>query len=169
MIQGVKIKKIIVHEDIVDVDFRGEKQTGKKGDFREILRFNEGLLETIAQVSVSHITPWNIKAFHWHKNQDDVFYVLQGDIILVLYDIRENSSTRNNLQEIFMGDSFPPKAVLIPRGVLHGYQTFGMGAGLLYLTNNIYNAENPDEYKVPYDDPKIGFDWKKNIKNARKI
>lgn len=159
MIKDVKIKEIKVHEDIKDVNAKGKEFNKEKGNFSEILRFNEGLLNRIAQVSVSRIPPWNIKAFHSHEKQDDVFYVLRGDIRLVLYDIRKKSPTRNEIQEIFMGESYNPKIVFIPRQVLHGYQTKEKGADLLYLTNKVYNNSNPDEHRVPYDDETIGVNW----------
>jgi dTDP-4-dehydrorhamnose 3,5-epimerase len=155
MINGVKIKKIILNTD-------------ERGDFREILRVNEGLVDRIQQVSIGRTLPGIIKAFHWHKNQEDVFYVSRGNIQLVLYDPRENSPTRGLIQEILLGESHEPQAVLIPRRVLHGYQTIGIKeAEVVYIMNNTYDPLNPDEERVAHDNPSIGFDWAK-IKRGMK-
>lgn len=147
MIDGVKIKKLIVHED-------------ERGDFREIIRINEGLVKKISQVSISKTKPGVIKAFHWHKYQDDLFYVLKGNIKLVLYDQREDSKTRSQLQEMLLGESYPPNLVFIPRKVLHGYKVIGeKEAEVLYIMNNVYNSKNPDEERVPFNDSSINFNW----------
>jgi len=149
MIEGVKIKKLQVHPD-------------SRGDFREVLRLDDGLLKRIKQVSISRTLSGVIKAFHWHKNQDDAFYVIQGNIQLVLYDPRKRSSTKGQTQEIFLGESYDPQVVFIPRMVLHGYQPVGeKEVSVLYLMDRTYNRESPDEYRVPYDDSRIGFDWSK--------
>ncbi len=147
MIQGVLRKKLIVHKDC-------------RGDFREIIRESEGIMPQIKQISVGRTLPGIIKAFHWHKKQDDIFYVFNGNIQLVLYDQRENSPTYGKIQEILLGKSFDPEIIFIPRGVLHGYKTLeGKEAEVLYLTNNEYNSLDPDEQRVAHDDPSIGFDW----------
>ena len=147
MIHQVKIKLLNVHKD-------------ERGDFREILRFTDGFLDRIEQISSGRTVPGIIKAFHWHKNQDDVFYVIKGDIQLVLYDAREDSPTNGQTQEILLGKSYEPKIVLIPRGVYHGYQVIGnKDAEVLYIMNQTYNPE--DEHRVDHNDPSIGFDWNK--------
>jgi dTDP-4-dehydrorhamnose 3,5-epimerase len=32
-------------------------------------------------------------------------------------------------------------------------------AGLLYHTTEAYDPADPDEERIPFDDPTIGFDW----------
>jgi len=149
MIKGVKIKELIVHKD-------------QRGDFREILRTDKGLMSEIKQVSIGKTFPGIIKAFHWHKHQDDLIYVIRGDIQLVLYDQRRDSITKGETQIIFLGESCNPQLVFIPRGVLHGYKVLkDKEAEVIYIMNNIYNNECPDEGRVPHDDFNIGFDWNK--------
>lgn len=147
MIEGVKIKLLKVNLD-------------KRGDFRELLRFNEGLLDKIAQVSIGRTLPGVIKAFHWHKNQDDIFYVLKGNIRVVLYDPRENSTTKGITQELFLGESYTPQALFVPRGIFHGYQVIGeKEVEVLYIMNQVYDPS--DEHRISYNDPSIGFNWDK--------
>lgn len=144
MIEGVKVKELVRHEDY-------------RGYFQEIFRTDDGLVDKIAQVSLSITKPGIIKAFHWHKYQDDCFYVLSGKIRLVLYDAREDSKTKGQLQDFVLGDPHN-QIVLIPARVLHGYKVLGeKEAALIYATNNAYNSNNPDEGRVPFDDPKINY------------
>ena len=147
MIEGVKVKILTIHPS-------------QDGDFREVFRSDEGLLDVIKQVSISRGLPGIIKAFHFHKHQDDLFYVLDGNILLGLSDQRTESPTFRENQRLLLGESYTPKIVLIPRGVFHGYRVLGdKPARVLYAMNNTYNQQNPDEGRVEFDDPKIGFDW----------
>jgi len=146
MIKGVKIRKIETHSD-------------DRGFFHEILRDDDKLLKEFGQVSVSLTNPGVIKAFHWHKNQDDVFYVLSGKAQVVLYDLRKNSSTHKELNTFAMGDN-DPKLLLIPRRVAHGYKVLGKKPlMILYIMNKSYNKKKPDEERISYDDKSINFNW----------
>jgi dTDP-4-dehydrorhamnose 3,5-epimerase len=54
-----------------------------------------------------------------------------------------------------------PLVIAIPPGVAHGYRVLGVQpAGLLYHTTEHYDPADPDEERIPFDDPKIGFDWR---------
>ena len=146
MIEGVKIKKLKTHSD-------------KRGYFREILRDNEGYLKHFGQASVSLTKPGIIKAFHWHKHQDDIFYVISGKAQIVLYDIRKNSKTFNQ-RNIFKMSDKNPKVLFIPKKVAHGYKALGKRPLImLYIMSRAYNASNPDEYRIPFDDKMVGFNW----------
>jgi dTDP-4-dehydrorhamnose 3,5-epimerase len=146
MINGVKIKEIVVHKD-------------ERGDFREIVKENDSLFSEIKQISISETKPGVIKAFHWHKNQDDIFYLIEGKIILVLYDARENSSTFKKTDKFILNSS-NPKAIFIPRGVFHGYKALGeISSKMLYVMNNSYDPDNPDEERVSENDPRVNFGW----------
>ncbi len=148
MIQGVKIKKIATHSD-------------RRGYFREILRDDDKLLSHFGQSSISLTKPGVIKAFHWHKSQDDVFYAISGDAQVVLYDLRRNSKTFSQIMTFKMSDK-EPKLVFIPRRIAHGYKVLGKKPLImLYFMSRSYNPKNPDEERISFDDKKIGFDWKK--------
>ena len=100
-----------------------------------------------------------IKAFHWHKKQDDLWFVATGKAIVVLHDLRDNSPTKDETQIITAGkDDY--KLIVIPRGVAHGYKVLSEEPVLLfYHTTEPYNPRNPDEGRMSFDDSRIGFDW----------
>ena len=148
MISGLKIKNIKTNKD-------------PRGYFREILRDDDNFLRNFGQASLSLTKPGVIKAFHWHKYQDDVFYVVSGAAQIVLYDIRKNSKTYKQLTTLIMSEK-DPKLLFIPRKVAHGYKVLGKKPLLmLYITSNSYNKKKPDEHRIPHDDKNIGFDWNK--------
>jgi len=145
-IQDVVVKKIVTHSD-------------DRGYFREILRDDDNLLRRFGQTSITKTHPGVIKAFHWHKHQDDIWYVADGMVRVVLYDIRPDSPTCGQTQVIFAGED-NPVVVFIPVGVAHGYQVLGNKPALLfYHVTHSYSPAQPDEERIPWDDPEIGFDW----------
>ncbi len=146
MIEGVKIKKLLKHAD-------------DRGYFMEVLRDDDGMLERFGQFSASVSYPGVIKAFHYHKKQDDIWFFPVGNAQVVLYDIRQESPTFGQTDVCYMGEN-NPISLFIPRGVAHGYRVLGhVPAIITYLTNVSYDPDDPDEYRIAYDDPQIGFDW----------
>ncbi len=149
-IHDVVVKKLVTHSD-------------DRGYFREILREDDKLLRHFGQTAFTKTYPGVIKAFHWHKDQDDIWYVVSGMARIVLYDRRPESPTRGVTQVIYAGED-NPVTVFIPTGVAHGYQVIGGEAvTLFYHVTKAYDPKNPDEERIPFDDPEIGFDW--TIKN----
>jgi len=104
--------------------------------------------------------PELIKAFHWHKKQWDYWDIVQGNVRVVLVDLREGSPTEAVVQTLMLGEN-APKMVAIPPYVAHGYQALDLRDVLLnYYVTEPYDPANPDEGRIPWDDPRIGFDWR---------
>jgi dTDP-4-dehydrorhamnose 3,5-epimerase len=158
MIEGVKIKVLKVWKDKPDL----EQPSVKPGFLMEVLRSDENLLRKFGQTTFTVAEKGTIKAFHWHKKQDDLWFVATGKAMIILHDLRGNSKTKGETQIIYAGkDDY--KLVLIPVGVAHGYKVLSDEPVLLfYHTTEPYNAKNPDEERIAHNDPKIGFDWEKN-------
>lgn len=155
MINGVKIKNLKIHKDVPDTNNLDEKP----GYLMEVLRADDGLLKKFGQTTFTVAYPGMVKAFHWHKKQDDLWFVAQGRAIVVLYDLRGDSPTQGETQTI-LSDENDPQLILIPVGVAHGYKALGEKPVLLfYHTTETYNVAAPDEERIPYDDQKINFNW----------
>ena len=146
MIDGVQVKKLIRHVD-------------DRGYFMEILRDDDELLKRFGQASLSLTYPGVIKAFHYHKKQEDLWFFPKGNAQVVLYDIREDSPTKGQTDIYYMGEN-NPIILLIPVGVAHGYRVLGNEPAIItYFTTESYDRAYPDEYRIAWDDPEIGFDW----------
>ncbi len=146
MIDGVVIKDLVTHHD-------------DRGNFREILRDDDELMSSFGQASITTTYPGVVKAFHWHAKQDDLWYVVSGMAQVVLYDRRDGSPTKGMTDVIYAGDE-NQVLIKIPVGVLHGYRVLGPHpVKLVYFTTRSYVAKDPDEFRVPHDDPEIHFDW----------
>lgn len=128
-----------------------------RGYFREIARLQDTPLKNCAQISATLSYPGVIKAFHYHKKQDDLWYAAAGNILAVLYDRREDSPTYQQTQTVPLGD-YAPGTLFIPHGVVHGYKVLGpIPALVIYSTSHMYDPD--DELRIAHDDPGINFDW----------
>jgi dTDP-4-dehydrorhamnose 3,5-epimerase len=147
MIEGVKIKNLIKHCD-------------DRGFFVELVRDDESyLLSKFGQASWSMSYPGVIKAFHYHEKQDDLWFFPSGNAQVVLYDLRADSATNGMTDVYYMGEE-NPIMLLIHKGVAHGYRVLGQKpATIIYFTTESYNPKSPDEKRIIWDDPVIGFNW----------
>lgn len=146
MIDGVAIKELTLHAD-------------ERGFLVELLREDDPLFTRFGQATLSLNYPGVVRAWHWHEEQDDLWAVVKGMIKAVLYDPREGSPTRGQVQEFFLGEQ-NPILLRIPVGVIHGYKTIGPEPSLLvYFVTKAYDRENPDEYRLPWDTPDIPYNW----------
>jgi dTDP-4-dehydrorhamnose 3,5-epimerase len=145
-IAGVQEKLLVRHLD-------------DRGFFEEILRDDDGLLRQFGQASLSYSHPGVIKAFHYHERQDDLWFFPVGEAQVVLHDLRPDSPTRGITNVFYMGESHA-SLLVIPVGVAHGYRVLG-GRPLMivYFTTESYRPDDPDEKRIAWDDPAIGFDW----------
>jgi len=146
MIDGVAVKQM-------------KRWCDDRGFFSEVIKFGEETFHEVKQTSYTETFPGVIKAFHWHKKQWDVWFVLRGMAQVVLYDCRDDSKTKGETQIIVCGED-NPVLISIPPGVAHGYRVLGQErVGLLYHTSEAYNPQEPDEFRISFDDPQINFDW----------
>ena len=154
-IEGVTVKKLTVHQDIPDV----AQSVSEPGFLMEVLRDDDGLLKRFGQSTFTVTYKDTIKAFHWHERQDDLWFVASGKAVIVLHDLREESSSFGTTETVKAGiDNY--KLILIPVGVAHGYKVVSDEPVLLfYHTTESYDPINPDEKRIAYNDPNIGFNW----------
>lgn len=142
-------------EGVVVLDIQSHDDT--RGFFREILRAGNAGLERIAQVSHSRMHTGVVKAWHYHPNQIEGWYVARGVLRLVLHDLRPDSRTHARTEEFLLGDDQPARLVCLPPGIAHGCKCIAGPADLIYLESLTYDpAEN---IKMPHDDARFGYDW----------
>ena len=146
MIQDVTVKKLVRHVD-------------DRGFFMEVLRDDDELLKRFGQASLSKTYPGVVKAFHYHERQDDLWFFPCGNAQVVLHDLRIDSPTKGETNVFYMGED-NPILLVIPIGVAHGYRVLGSEpAIIMYFTTESYDPKDPDEKRLSWNDPEIGFDW----------
>ncbi|UCE17424.1 MAG: dTDP-4-dehydrorhamnose 3,5-epimerase family protein [Gemmatimonadota bacterium] len=145
-IEGVRVKDL-------------RRISDDRGYLVEMLRSDWPEFETFAQCYATACYPGVVKAWHYHTAQWDHFVCIQGVARIVLYDPRENSPTRGAVNE-FRVDASQPALIKIPPLVYHGFTSESDRPVLMInFPTQLYNYEKPDEYRVPYDDPSIPYDW----------
>jgi dTDP-4-dehydrorhamnose 3,5-epimerase len=146
MIDGVHTKKLHVIPD-------------ERGFLMEILRNDDEFFEKFGQVYMTSAYPGVVKGWHYHRLQTDYLTCVHGMIKLALYDARDNSPTKGEIQEFFIGER-NPMLVSIPPGVLHGFKGIGTETALIVNTvTESYNYAGPDEFRVAWDSPDVPYDW----------
>jgi len=146
MIKGVKIKKLKVIPD-------------ERGRLMEILRCDDEIFEKFGQTYMTTNYPGVVKAWHYHKKQTDNVCCLKGMIKIALYDAREGSPTKGELNEFFVGEH-NPCLVVIPNGVYHGWKCISETESIVISApTEPYNYKEPDEYRLPPDTKEIPYDW----------
>jgi len=146
VIKGVKVKTLKVIPD-------------NRGRLMEILRCDDEMFERFGQVYMTTAKRRVIKAWHYHKLQDDNFCCISGKILLALYDARRGSGTFGEINDFIISPD-EPKLIHIPKGVYHGFKNIGDSEAIIINTvTKPYNHKNPDEYRADAFDEKIGYKW----------
>jgi dTDP-4-dehydrorhamnose 3,5-epimerase len=104
----------------------------------------------VKQVNYSVLQPGTIKAWHLHKHQEDAWFVPpSGRLLVGLLDARQGQGGAS--MRFVLGDG-KAQLLLIPRGVAHGVANpFQAPQPMLYLVNQQFSAERPDEHRLPWD------------------
>lgn len=148
MIHGVKIKKLKIIPD-------------DRGRLMEILRRDDATFKKFGQVYMTTTKPGVVKAWHWHKKQDDNFTCVHGRIRLAIYDARINSPTYKEINEFILSTEHPI-LVTIPKKVYHGFKGVADYESIVINIPTLpYNYKNPDEERLDAYDNDIAYDWKK--------
>ena len=146
MIEGVKVKRLKVIPD-------------ERGLLMEMMRDDDEFFQRFGQVYLSVVYPGVVKGWHYHRKQTDHFVFVKGMAKVVLYDGRDGSKTKGEINEYFMGEN-NPILLVIPPLVLHGMK--GIGVEPAYLINvptEHYVYAEPDEFRMDPHSPEVPYDW----------
>ncbi|MFO7654650.1 MAG: dTDP-4-dehydrorhamnose 3,5-epimerase family protein [Candidatus Krumholzibacteriia bacterium] len=146
MIDGVQVKPLKVIPD-------------ERGWLMEMLRADDPFFQQFGQVYLTAVYPGVVKGWHYHRLQTDHFVCVHGMSKVVLYDRREESPTRGEVNEFFMGER-NNILVVIPPGVLHGMKGTGTDVAMIVnVPTHTYRYDDPDEFRVDPHDNDIPYDW----------
>ena len=148
MIQGVSLRPL---KQIPD----------ERGKVMQMLRRDDPWFERFGEIYFSLVYPGVVKGWHLHKVMTLNYAVITGRIKLVLYDEREQSPTRGELQEIFSGeDSYC--LITVPPNVWNGFK--GLGVQPAVVANCSTDPHDPSEIvRLDSFSDRIPYDW--NLKH----
>ncbi|MCQ4333141.1 dTDP-4-dehydrorhamnose 3,5-epimerase family protein [Natronomonas sp. F2-12] len=133
----------------------------ERGHLVEIFRDDWDLYDPAPEMSYYSLSyPGIIRAWHKHvEGQIDHFVCPQGRIKVGIYDDRDESPTKGEVNTFIIGEH-NQKAIRIPGDCWHGFKVIGdEQAMLINFPTKPYDYENPDEERLPHDTDKIPFDW----------
>ena len=123
-----------------------------RGWFTE-LRRESALPKPTRQTNLSFSRRGVIRGLHYHeRGQDDLFVCVQGTARVVVLD-RESGETFT--EDIGEGN---PVALYIPGRNAHGFEALTDLLFLYHVTEE-YDAADPDEHEIPWDDPRVRHLW----------
>jgi dTDP-4-dehydrorhamnose 3,5-epimerase len=129
----------------------------ERGKVMHMLRADAPHFERFGEIYFSVVYPGAIKAWHLHKRMTLNYAVVNGSIKLVLYDDRDSSRTRGQLDELFIGDS-NYCLVTVPAGVWNGFK--GIGTQPSIVANCATHPHDPEEIvRLDPMSPKIPYVW----------
>ncbi len=146
MIQDAQVKTLKVIPD-------------ERGRLMEMLRRDDELFKGFGQLYMTTAYPGVVKAWHYHKKQWDHFVCVRGMMKVVLYDSRKDSRTHGEVNEFFLGDH-RPILLQIPPLVYHGFKCISAYEAIVVnCPTELYDYNNPDEFRVDPHDNEIPYDW----------
>jgi dTDP-4-dehydrorhamnose 3,5-epimerase len=124
----------------------------ERGWFAELVRAST-LPKPIKQANLSRSRRGVIRGLHYHEQgQDDLFVCLEGMVRVVVLD-----RDTDDVFTLDIGDD-NPVAVYVPGTKAHGYEAL-TDCLFMYLVTAEYDAANPDEHGVPWNDPRVRHVW----------
>ena len=146
LIEGVTIRNL---KPILD----------ERGYLQECFRSDWPIFKKFGQTYITVAFPNVVKAWHFHRIQTDNMVCIVGNAKLVLYDNRNESSTYKMTNEFFFGEK-NPILITIPPNIWHGFKAMGSKKIMVLNTpTELYNYDEPDEYRLPYNTDEIDYDW----------
>jgi len=129
----------------------------ERGKIMHMLRADDPHFEKFGEIYFSVVYPGVIKGWHLHKKLTLNYAVVSGMIKLVLYDQREDSPTRGELMELFVGDD-NYVLVRVPPGVVNGFKGIGMTPAV--VANCATEPHDPSEMiRIDPFSNNIPYDW----------
>jgi dTDP-4-dehydrorhamnose 3,5-epimerase len=139
VIEGIEIFPLRRHDD-------------ERGWFTELMRASS-LPDEVRQSNLVWSREGVIRGLHYHeRGQSDLFACLNGMVRVVVLD-RDSGETFT----VDIGDD-NPVTVFVPGRHAHGYEALTDCLFLYHVTEE-YDAEDPDEHEVPWDDPRVRHLW----------
>ena len=142
------------------IEIRNLKQIrDDRGAVFHMLRAEAGLLDNVGEIYFSIVNPGVIKGWKQHKAMSMRLAVLKGKMKFVMYDDRENSPTKGEVQEIEVGENEPDyQLITVPPLIWNAFQCISPEPAILCNCASI--PHDPDEVdQLPISNDKIKYNW----------
>jgi dTDP-4-dehydrorhamnose 3,5-epimerase len=137
-------------------------QIDERGSLREIydLRWNFHP-DPLVYCYYFTVRPGIVKGWAMHKRHDDRYFIISGEVEVVLYDDRPESPTCGLLAKVVLSE-YRGRLMSIPAGVWHADRNIGSKDVVAINFPTIpYDHENPDKYRLPLDTDRIPYKFER--------
>ncbi len=129
----------------------------ERGKVMHMLRNDSDIFVRFGEIYFSCVYPGSVKAWHIHKKMTLNYAVPFGHIKFVLYDDRENSLTKGELLEIFLGpDNYC--LVTVPPMIWNGFKGLGNEMAIVANCASMPHDSKEIDRRDP-SDPSIPYSW----------
>ena len=137
--EGVILKDLVTHTD-------------ERGTVCELYDLRWGVnSDPLVFAYTFTIRPGAAKGWGVHREHEDRYAFLSGELELVLYDARDDVSTSDLEARLFLSDR-RRQLLVIPRGVWHAERNVGaVDVVVVNFPTIPYDHTNPDKYRLPLD------------------
>ena len=145
MIQGVLVESLKIIAD-------------PRGRVMRMIRADAPFFRQFGEIYFSMINPQVVKGWKKHLKMNQHFAVPMGNVRLVIYDDRDDSSSRGETDVIHLGlDHY--QLVRVPPRVWYALGSIGDQQALVANCTDL--RHDPQEAVIAdLDDPRIPYDWK---------
>lgn len=120
----------------------------------------------VDQVFASTFQPGGLSAWHAHATTTDRLFVVAGQMRIVLFDARQDSSSYGKVNEFLLGEQRPMLLIVPPR-VWHGVQNYcATSAVLINAVDLAYQYDAPDHWRLPSDADAIPYRFKAGLRDS---
>lgn len=147
----MNIKDVIITELKVIKDDRGKVM--------HMMRNDSSVFKSFGEIYFSTIYKDAVKAWHLHKEATLNYACIKGKVKLVLFDDREDSSSKSTYEEVILT---PEKYFLIsiPPNIWNGFKGLDEGESIIANCLNLPHNEKEMVREDPYS-KKFQFNWNK--------
>jgi len=132
----------------------------ERGKIMKMLTRDDESFRDFGEIYFSCVRPGVVKGWHIHREMWLNYAVVFGAIKFVLFDDREGSPTRGEVQEIFLSPE-NYHLVTVPPGVWNGFK--GMGTETAIVANCATLPHDPNEIaRLDPHDNDIPYDWSRH-------
>lgn len=103
------------------------------------------------------LRPGMAKGWGLHERHDDRYFIVSGEMEVVLYDVRPDSRTRNEIAKVVLSE-YDRRLMCIPAGIWHASRNLGgKDALVVNFPTQPYDHDHPDKVRLPLDTDAIPF------------
>jgi len=144
VIEGVKVTRLAQFHD-------------ERGKVMQMLRADSELFQSFGEIYFSTIHPGAVKAWHRHKLMTLNYAVVFGQIKFILFDDRPGSSTKGEIQELYVSPE-NYYLVTVPPMIWNGFKAVGDKEAIVANCASI--PHQPEEIeRLPADSREIPYFW----------